>query len=397
MLTFDSVYQTELLWRASDPDFREDVAGLLTADLFDPPLDDCFATVAKRKQVMSIGQARQLLSAAGVKQIPLSTMTRCPTFDKEQVVLFVKTQRLRNALLKAQVAREKGLPDEAIRIVRECERSFKKLDLNSYTPVTLLSTPPKPTYRTGFMSTGLKWLDRVFGGGVGSGELAIVMAPTNGGKTTWLLWLAGLGVLAGKHVVFITLETPAREIVGRVHRMLTESDPVNKVKWKKIAGKIKKQRCDLTVLEFPPHTITTEDLSAKLPERIDLLLVDPPDSMLTRDRALAVDYFGIGSVYLGLKGIGMERKIPVWTSSQVNRTGYEESSIQTHHVEGSLRKMTDSDQVISLQQSDKSADPETGLCYARLNVAKNRYGVRLVEHDLTIHFATSRFREGNWT
>src|SRR5436190_3095968 len=65
-------------------------------------------------------------------------------------------------------------------------------------------------------------IDRAMHRGLAGGEIAVVVAPTNVGKTMFLINIAYNALRQGKKVVFITLELSGKKIAGRFDQIISQ-------------------------------------------------------------------------------------------------------------------------------------------------------------------------------
>ena len=77
----------------------------------------------------------------------------------------------------------------------------------------VLANRPKPKDA---IPTGLPEIDKLWRGGVYPGNLALIMAPTNVGKSMFLCWLAAMAYAADKRVFYFTYELTKTQIMERV-------------------------------------------------------------------------------------------------------------------------------------------------------------------------------------
>lgn len=187
-----------------------------------------------------------------------------------------------------------------------------------------------PGVQTTFMS-----LDACFGGALQPGELFVVMAPPNKGKTHTLVNL-GRGMLcAGNNVLHITIGDMSVEKVtdryissmtnmnikdiGRLHlykevsRLLNDyqvlTDKTLRIKF--FNGQ------DLTLFELESFLIELRDVHKF---KADVVIIDYAD-LIKPTNTKAEKRHQLSEIYVGLRTIGSNFGIPVVTASQTNRQG----------------------------------------------------------------------------
>lgn len=394
---FDESYQRELLTRLTNGAFLKRLGKLIHPEHFDPEYEPVVRGLLEHfkrtGRPVTKGQLNQLCSRHGVKPQPTSVSDF--TFDEAELLYWSRYRIMGDALAKAQGFREQGKFERAVEAVSECRKRFPVSLEEDQAPDMLKSRLPIPQRRN-LISVGIKELDKCLEGGIGGSDLAAVLAPTSGGKTSWLIHVAAEAALLGHKVYYITLEVPRTEIEAKLRRRITGEIRPSRNQWIKTAGKISRKGGRLQVREAPPHSISVAELDARLEDDVNLLIVDYADYLRLSDRAVGFDYHDLGALYNSLKALAMDRRIPVWTASQVNRQAYGASKIGLQDIESSLKKAMVVDQALCLNQTSDHPDPATGEVTGEINVAKNRHGVRHLDVGVTINWSLSTFIEGKW-
>lgn len=227
------------------------------------------------------------------------------------------------------------------------------------------------------VETGWDVLNEVMGGGLGPGELGVVVAPSGVGKTWWLSAIGAAAVKAGKTVVHYTLELSENYVGQRYDTIFTHIPTVNHQDRKdEIVDKIGKLKGKLLIKYFPPKGVTTRKLEAHIDKMIasgnkpDLIVIDYADLMLTNSGRVENTYAEQGGIYIDLRGMGGEYGIPIWTASQTQRSAIDSDVIEADKIADSYAKVMNADFIISI--SRKSTDKLNNT--ARVYVMKNRFG-----------------------
>jgi replicative DNA helicase len=395
---FTDEYQRELLRKMTNRSWMERIGCLLQSGMFEPELEpvvkEVLSTWRSKRFVPSTSQLGQLCARKGIA-VPLRGDAGDNfSFDHDEIMRFAKDRVLREQLAKAHLFVDNGKYDKALAVVTEARIRFPRSGMEEAPDI--LTTRMSVPKRTKLISTGLPLLDDKLGGGIASEELAAVLAPTSGGKSSFLSFLTAQAVLQGKKVWYATLEVSEADIRGKVQRCLLRTDKIKDVEWVKMGKKLSKTGSRLHVFETPPHTIGADDLDGLIPEDVDLVVIDYADYLRGPSDQPGLSYENLGYIYTVLKGMAMRRKISVWTASQVNRGAYEAEEIYAQHVEASLKKMMICDIAVSINQgrAEQDSDDETGNCVGRLFIAKNRAGPRYVTVDVTINWARTMFMCG---
>ena len=205
------------------------------------------------------------------------------------------------------------------------------------------------------MPTGIPARDAGIRGGLGPGEIGIVLAPPKGGKTAVLINFDINAALAGFRVLHITLEINRWVVLERLDMRLAglSSDEVGKG-W----GRIKKAR---QALSKGGGSIRIQDLSHEevsvdriqnlvvMHRPLDLVVLDYADLMA---QANSIDRRGeLGAIYRGLRRMGSQERIPIWTASQANRQAIGAESFGLAEIAEDISKVTTADVIVACQQT----------------------------------------------
>lgn len=393
---FDIDYQRELVVKLTEKQFVSRVHRLIEPQMFDvdlePVVEEVLEHWRKKERTLTKNQLRQLAARHQVK-LPQGRLNGFD-FDVQEVERFARYRLMRSALVEATAYAEKGRFDKGIEAVTSLRKRFNSIGNNRMAPDILESSRPTPV-RENVISTGIDRLDEALQGGVAAGNLAVALAPTSGGKTSFLCWLAATAAEAGKKVYYVTLEVPATEIESKLRARLTGVVRPSRNKWQKTAKALAAKKARIRVQEHPPRTVSIDDLDGEIEEDTDLILVDYADYLRPPGGSAGIDYHDLGAIYANLKRVGLQRKVPIWTASQVNRAAYGKTELDSEDVEASLKKAMVSDQIVSLSQDkwDKP-DKETGNSHLSMWIAKNRFGPRFQPIEVTVNWSLCRFERG---
>jgi replicative DNA helicase len=227
--------------------------------------------------------------------------------------------------------------------------------------------------------TGIEEIDErtVLNGGLGKGELGVIVANTGVGKSHMLVQLGAHALRLGKNVVHYTFELTETAVGIRYDSNLTNiaSNEIQDSK-QEVLEKYKEMELGrLIIKEYPTGAATVGTIRSHL-EKLALrgfvphvLLIDYADIMRsTREYdALRLE---LKLIYEELRNLAMERAIPIWTASQANRDSSNSDVVGLENMSESYGKAMVADVVLSL--SRKATEKATGA--GRLFVAKNRAG-----------------------
>lgn len=223
--------------------------------------------------------------------------------------------------------------------------------------------------------------DEATEGGPGGGELFVVIAPTGKGKTLFLVNFARGGLIKGKNILYVTLETSAAVIAQRLDSSITNrsraqlrSDPATGIAnvesfYTRFGGCLK-------IAEFQANKASVLSLEHLIHDLIvrhkfvpHKLIVDYAD-LLKPARFQDQRRFELTEIYVDLRALGKTFDIPVDTASQSNRAGFNVDSVGLEHIAEDIGKAQVADIIGTLSQTEEEfqATPKQ----ARLGIAKNR-------------------------
>ena len=220
-------------------------------------------------------------------------------------------------------------------------------------------------------------INEIMDGGLGPGELGVIVAPSGVGKTWVLAALGAAAVKAGKSVVHYSMEL-SEHYVGQRYDTVFTNIPSADLKDRKddVKDKIRKLKGRLLIKYFPPKGVSSKKIEAHLEKMIaagnkpDLVILDYADLLLSHSNKSDSTYGEQGGVYIELRGLGGELGIPIWTASQTNRTGIDAEVIEADKIADSYAKVMNADFIMSLSRKSKDKLNNT----ARIHIMKNRFG-----------------------
>jgi len=227
------------------------------------------------------------------------------------------------------------------------------------------------------VSTGWSCIDDVMDGGLGPGELGVVVAPSGVGKTWVLCALGAAAVKAGLNVVHYSLELSEHYVGQRYDTVFTQI-PSTDVKENKevVLDKISRLKGKLLIKYYPPKGISPKKIEAHIEKmtaagnKPDLIICDYADLLLSHTNKSDSTYGEQGGVYIELRGISGELGIPIWTASQTNRSAIDSEVIEADKIADSYAKVMNADFIMSISRKAKDKLNNT----ARFHIMKNRFG-----------------------
>ena len=224
-----------------------------------------------------------------------------------------------------------------------------------------------------------KWepINDLMDGGLGPGELGVVVAPSGVGKT-WILTAIGAeAVRKGLSVVHYTMELSEHYVGARYDTVFTGIPSADlKDKKDEVKAKIKNLKGRLLVKYFPPKGVTVKKLQAHIEKMVtmdnrpDVIIVDYADLLLSHSNKSDSTYAEQGGVYIDLRGMSGELEIPIWTASQTNRSAIDSEVIEADKIADSYAKVMNADFIMSWSRKSKDKLNNTARCH----IMKNRFG-----------------------
>lgn len=305
---------------------------------------------------------------------------------KEYVTKFCKMSSLRNVLSEIGKKVEAGLVDEYDQIEKKLKDALIFRDTqDSITVYQDMENVLSDDYRDP-IRCGIDGIDELIGGGLASGELALVIAPLGVGKTTFLTKVANQAYLDGRNVLQIFFEDKPKAI-QRKHYSLFADIPSSKIaekEYKELVvsriDRIKSAKGNSLFLNKLPAdgvTITkVKNIIKKLNSqghKIDILILDYIDCIsLEREYNSnnAEEWSNEGKVMRLLETMIEELNVACWTATQGNRASTSVEVVKTENMGGSLKKAQIAHFIMSIGKTLEQKENNV----ATISILKNRLG-----------------------
>jgi hypothetical protein len=294
---------------------------------------------------------------------------------KNEFVTFCKNQNFKNVILTSVDLLQTGQFDKIEKLVRDAVKVGQSNDLGLDYKEDIEVRFEEVNRRT--VKTNWDVIDELIDGGLGPGELGVIVAPSGVGKTWVLCHIGAEAVRQGKNVLHYTLEL-TQNYVGQRYDTIFTSIPSAELRDNKeqIKDKVDKLKGGLMIKYYPPKGITANTIAAHIDMvrstkfQPDLIIIDYADLLMSVNSKNNSDYQEQGGIYIDLRAMGGEYQIPIWTASQTNRSAIESDVIHADKIADSYAKVMNADLIISVSRKDTDKLNDT----ARFHVMKNRFG-----------------------
>ena len=306
-------------------------------------------------------------------------------YVKNKTLEFCRNQVIKSAIMESVELLEGQNYDGIKKVIDEAMKAGSSRDIG-HDYVEGLEERLTESVRD-VVSTSWDVINEVMDGGLGKGELGVIVAPAGIGKTWMLQVLGSAAVKAGLTVVHYTLELNQTYVGLRYDTVFSGVTTANiKYHQDDVKKVIERLPGKLVIKYYPTRSATVPTLASHLKQldiqsiKPDLVLVDYADILRDVGGAREVRH-QLGNIYEDLRGMAGEFDLPVWTASQANRSALEEDVIGADKVAEDYSKVMTADFVMSMSRKVEDKIANTG----RFHVIKNRFGIDGVTYPSTIN------------
>jgi replicative DNA helicase len=334
-----------------------------------PSIDSLLAEVKKiDNEVLKVSVAEQLKEA-------FKATNDDREYVEQEFSTFCKNQQIKKAILNSVTMLEKGQYDDIKYMMDSALKAGQDKSIGHEYEKDI-----ETRYREEERSpipTSWDHINQLLMGGLGIGDFGIIFGNPGGGKSWMLVNIGAAAVTRGYTVCHYTLELSEYYVGKRYDALFTNIDVQSVHKNRQaIEEAVNKVKGKLIIKEFPMgkatvHTIESHIQKCRdLGHAPDLVIIDYVD--LLKSKVKSIDpKDAIDDVYTATKGMARELKVPIWTVSQVNRSGAKDDVIEGDKAAGSYNKMMIADFALSLSRKRQDKVNGTG----RIHIMKNRYGM----------------------
>ena len=231
------------------------------------------------------------------------------------------------------------------------------------------------------IATGIIGIDNLLEGGLGRGELGVVLAPTGTGKTTLLTKMANTAYNHGFNVLQIFFEDNPGNIKRKHYTIWSGISPKDQPEnAEEVKEKVKEAEIQseggIKLLKLASDNVTISEIKNKVRKlisdgfKIDLLLIDYVDCISPERSVNGEEWKGEGSIMRSLESMTGEFDIAIWTATQGNRDSISSEVVNSDQMGGSIKKAQIAHVIVSIAKTLEQK--ENNL--ATLTLLKSRIG-----------------------
>jgi len=235
--------------------------------------------------------------------------------------------------------------------------------------------------------TGWYHVDSILEGGLGTGELGIILAPMNVGKSMSLVNIGygAASIGSGCNVVHFTHEMSQEITAKRYAARTVFKFPMRDENLEDYEAALQKAAARILtgkIRVVGMRNATIERIDSQL-ERLldegfdfDLIIDDYPD-LVSSTRRYTEKRFELSEVYKEFRDLGGKYNVPVWGASQSSRNSLSKEIITIQDIAEDIGKAAIADVIIALCQTRDEEQMNT----CRLFMAKVRDGAKKLMFD----------------
>ncbi len=335
--------------------------------------------------------AQKIMSESGNKdsnRIHIDTLEQIKNDDKDthfvkdRALNFCKQQNLKKELKNVNHIIENGNFEEYHKIEQIIQKALQVgADDNDVVDVFHdIDSALEKDFRLP-IPTGIVGIDNLLKGGLGRGELGIILAPTGTGKTTILTKFANTAFNNDFNVLQIFFEDN-RDNVRRKHFTIwTNVEPdeqpeyAEEVKEKVLEAQARSKGV-LKMVKMSSDDATISKIKTKIRKLIsegfvpDMLILDYVDCVSTDKSVNGEEWKGEGSVMRSLESMTTEFNMAIWTATQGSRDSISSEVVTSDQMGGSIKKAQIAHVIISIAKTLEQKEHNL----ATLSLLKSRIG-----------------------
>ena len=228
--------------------------------------------------------------------------------------------------------------------------------------------------------TGIKAIDDLMGGGLGNGEIGIVLAASGVGKSTILTKFANQGLEHNKNVLQIIFEDTEDQI-RRKHFTIWSKVELNEIDknadfvYQRVVEHHKSLSGKLVIKRFSQENTTMLDIrrwieryQKKFGIRFHLIILDYLDCIEPHKKSVDMNHAEL-NVVKAFEAMAADYNIPCWTALQTNRSGYDAEFVYAQQMGGSIKRAQKTHFLMSVAKTPDQKEANT----ANISILKARF------------------------
>ena len=319
-----------------------------------------------------------------IRELEASVYT--PTYVKDTSLNFCKMQNLKKTLKNVNAMIEKDSEFEAYDRIEEMIKDSLQVgttddDFIDIADISNISEILSKDSRVP-IPTGITGLDNILKGGLGHGELGMILAPTGIGKSTILTIFASAAAQAGKNVVQIFFEDTKANIIKKHYTIWTGLDSDEQLEnveetTRLVEHAINNLPGKLHIIKMESDRTTMGEIKRKLRKleategwKADLVIVDYIDCIINEKSTFGEEWKGEGQIIRSMESMCSEHNVAIWTATQGNRNSISSELVTSDQMGGSIKKAQSAHVIISIARSLEQKEAKL----ANLTLVKSRIG-----------------------
>ena len=235
------------------------------------------------------------------------------TFVKDEILKFCKNQEIKRAIMDSVGLLKLGNYDAIKGKIDDAMKAGADTDIGLEYKTDVAIRYSESARAT--MTTGWDVVDDLMDGGLGQGELGVVMAPAGIGKSWMLINIGANAMKAGKTVVHYTLELNENYVGQRYDSVITGINAQNLKNYQDdIQNKMDTIPGELIIKYYPTKSVGVMGIKAHIEKTImlgntpDLIILDYADLLKVNQKD---KHEALEELYEDLRGMAGEYQVPV--------------------------------------------------------------------------------------
>jgi len=228
--------------------------------------------------------------------------------------------------------------------------------------------------------TGISVIDELMGGGLGKGEMGVVLAPSGFGKSTILTKFANEALEHEKNVLQIIFEDTEDQI-RRKHFTIWSGVELNKIDdntdfvYQRVVEHHTKLKGKLIIKKFSQENTTMPDIrnwidryQKKFGIHFHIIVLDYLDCIEPHKKSVDQTHAEL-NIVKAFEAMAADYNIPCWTALQTNRSGYDSEFVHAQQMGGSIKRAQKTHFLMSVAKTQEQKEANL----ANISILKARF------------------------